>query len=163
MPWLQVRHQRSTPPFDLARLGLPAKKPVTMPVRLPIAWSGSGCRPARATAGVHDDRAHGKTSRMDLHRPERIPRFGFAALATSAAARRVKALRFSRRAISGTGHAASFSASALAGNAAVEACRQRCLSSQGDLGGSRARSHVADQFSREDVSPFAGPMAIHSA
>jgi uncharacterized protein (DUF1330 family) len=40
--------------------------------------------------------------------------------------------------------------------------RQRCLLHYGDLGGSRARSHVADQFSR-DVSLLAGRIAIHSA
>jgi hypothetical protein len=37
-----------------------------------------------------------------------------------------------------------------------------CLLHYGDLGGSRARSHVADQLSR-DVSLSAGLMAIHSA
>ena len=37
-----------------------------------------------------------------------------------------------------------------------------CLLHYGDLGGSRVRSHVADQLSR-DVSLLAGLMAIHSA
>jgi hypothetical protein len=44
----------------------------------------------------------------------------------------------------------------------VEGVFHAAKSTYGDLGRSRARSHVANQLSR-DVSLLAGPMAIHSA